>query len=550
VVLLDRIIPLKETLTIEFKSDQKKLSDSELIEAVVAFSNTEGGELYLGVEDDGRITGRHADHKDFTQLSAFIANKTVPPVAVMIDQIDEEFPVIKITVPKSRSRNIVATSSGKILRRRMKADNTPENIPMYPYEINTRLSDLALLDYSGQPVPNAQYSDLDAVEREHLRNILRSYHGEEQLLSLDDEELDKALQMATMIGGKLIPTFTGMLLIGKKESLKKYLPTAEVSFQALNGTELTVNESFYLPVLSAIEKIFAFLEVRNPEQEMEMGLFRISIPAFDKRAIREAIVNAFAHRDYTRLGRVFVQLSEDGLSISNPGGFIEGVTTENILTAIPHGRNQVLADALKRIGLAERSGRGVDRIFEGSLIYGRPLPDYSESDATSVTLFIPTSLPDQNFIRMISEYQNRVGVSLPLNSLLILNVLRQGRRMTIRDISEEVHLPEIRIRAAVERMTEAGLLDAMGNTKGRSYILSQKVYQDKVGYVRQTDIESIRYPELVKSLAGKKKAISRKDVADLLHITPSQAYRVLQKLVETGDLEQTGKGRNTLYQKK
>lgn len=545
---MDRIIPSKETLTVEFKSDRKKLSDDELVEALVAFSNTEGGDLYLGVEDDGRITGRHETHKDFTQLSAFIANKTVPPMAVMVDQIDAELPVIKISVAKSRS--IVATSSGKILRRRMKADNTPENIPMYPYEISTRLSELSLLDYSAQPVPNAQYSDLDAVEREHLRNILRSYHGEEQLLSLDDEELDKALQLATVVDGKLIPTFTGMLLIGKKEPLRKYVPTAEVSFQSLSGTELTVNESFYLPVLAAIEKIFAFLEARNPEQEMEMGLFRISVPAFDKRAIREAIVNAFVHRDYTRLGRVFVQLSEDGLSISNPGGFIEGVTLENILTAIPHGRNQVLADALKRIGLAERSGRGVDRIFEGSLIYGRPLPDYSESDATSVKLFIPTSLPDKNFIRMISEYQNQTGSGLPINSLLILNTLKQGRRMTVRDLSEETSLPEVRVRAAVERMTEAGLLDAVGNTKGRSYILNQKVYQDKVRYVRQTDIESIRYPELVRKLAEKKKAISRKDVAELLHITPPQAYRVLQRLVKAGDLEQTGNGRNTLYHKK
>ena len=125
--------------------------------------------------------------------------------------------------------------------------------------------------------------------------------------------------------------------------------------------------------------------------------------------MREAVVNACVHRDYTRLGRVLVRLDDDGLSISNPGGFIEGVTVDNILTAEPHGRNPVLADALKRIGLAERSGRGVDRIFEGSLMYGRALPDYSESSKTSVKLFIPRSLPDTKFIRMVSEEQRRTG---------------------------------------------------------------------------------------------------------------------------------------------
>lgn len=59
--------------------------------------------------------------------------------------------------------------------------------------------------------------------------------------------------------------------------------------------------------------------------------------------------------------------------ISNPGGFIEGINADNLLDAEPHGRNPVLADALKRIGLAERTGRGIDRIYEGSLLYGRLL---------------------------------------------------------------------------------------------------------------------------------------------------------------------------------
>lgn len=71
-----------EDLTHEFKSDRKKLSAQEIIDAAVAFANTDGGELYLNVEDDGEITGLHPEHSDITRLSAFIANKTVPPVPV------------------------------------------------------------------------------------------------------------------------------------------------------------------------------------------------------------------------------------------------------------------------------------------------------------------------------------------------------------------------------------------------------------------------------------------------------------------------------------
>lgn len=168
------------------------------------------------MEDDGEITGLHKKHMDSTRLAAFIANKTVPPIPVRVEFLNLTAPVLKISVPKRTS--VVASSSGKIPWRRLKADGTLENVPMYPYEIASRLSSLSLLDYSAQAVPDADYNCLDAVERERLRNIIRSYRGEPGLLELNDEELDKALQLVTVQAGELVPTFCGLLLIGKKRS--------------------------------------------------------------------------------------------------------------------------------------------------------------------------------------------------------------------------------------------------------------------------------------------------------------------------------------------
>ena len=523
-------IPERETLEIEFKSDLKKLPDNDIVDAVVAFANTIGGTIYLGVENDGTVTGLHKAHRDYTQLAAYIANKTVPPVSVRVELLEEELPVLVIHVPKCRS--IIASSVGKIQRRRLKADGTPENVPMYPFEINTRLSELSLLDFSAQPVPGASYQDLDPLERERLRRIILSYNGEKYLLELPDDELDKALQLVVTVGDQLVPTYTGMLLLGKQEKLREYMPTAESAFLMMNGTEVSTNETFYLPLLSAIERLLDFVNARNPEQEMEMGMFRISIPEFDKRAVREAVVNAFSHRDYTRLGRVLVRMDADGLTITNPGGFIEGVTIQNILNVEPHGRNPVLADALKRIGLAERSGRGVDRIYEGSLRYGRDLPDYSETSSTSVTLFIPRGMPDKHLISLLSGQQQRTGVPVPLNALLALNLLRQARRMTAAEISKEAHIPEAKMRATLEYLTETGLIEAIGTGRGRAYILSAKSYRDPIKYVRQTDIDRLRYSELVVKLARQKGSISRKDVIELLHISPPQAYRLLKKMTD------------------
>ena len=531
-------LPERETMEIEFKSDVKKLSDSDLVDAVVAFANTDGGSLYLGIEDNGSVTGLNEQHKDITQLAAYIANRTVPPVSVKAEILDSEQPVLLIQVPKSRS--IVAASNGKIQRRRLKADGTPENVPMYPYEISTRLSELSLLDFSAQPVPGAKYTDIDPLERERLRKIILAYNGEKNLLELSDEELDKALQFVVTTADQLVPTYTGLLLLGKAEKIREYMPTAESAFIMMRGTDVTTNESFFLPLLAAIEKITDFISARNTSEEMEMGMFRISIPEFDPRAVREAVVNAFVHRDYTQLGRVLVKLDADGLSVSNPGGFIEGVTYQNILTVEPHGRNPVLADALKRIGLAERSGRGVDRIFEGSLLYGRDIPDYSESTSRTVKLFIPRGVPDKRLVALISEEQKRTGSPLPLNSLLVLNVLKNNHRMSLADMSHECTIPESKLKTTLERLTESGLIDAMGSGRGRAYVLSAKAYKDPIQHVRQTDIDAVRYKELVMTLARRKEYITRRDVIELLHVSPSQAYRQLKKLVDEGFLALDG----------
>ena len=79
---------MRESLEVEFKSDKRKLDDGDIIDAVVAFANTNGGEIYLGVENDGSITGLHKDHRDITRLAAFIANNTIPPISVRAEIID------------------------------------------------------------------------------------------------------------------------------------------------------------------------------------------------------------------------------------------------------------------------------------------------------------------------------------------------------------------------------------------------------------------------------------------------------------------------------
>lgn len=544
-----RNIPEKETLTIEFKSDLKKLHDNDLIDAVIGMTNTKGGVLFLGVEDNGAITGLHKQHTDEIGVTALIANKTVPSVAVRAEIItEEEKNVLKIEIPMSKT--IVASSDGKILRRRLKMDGMPENVPMYPYEINTRLSELSLLDYSAQILCGATCEDFDPNERQRLRSIIKMRKGDKSLLELSDEELDKALRLIKEENGVLYPTVTGMLLIGKEERLQELMPTAKAVFQVLEGTAVRVNEQFAKPLLAVFEIFENYMKAWNPEREMEYGLFRIPIPEFSETAFREGLVNAFCHRDYSILQMVRLAVEDEGLTISSPGGFIDGVNLDNLLTVEPHGRNQALADALKRIGLAERTGRGIDRIYEGSIVYGRPLPDYSESTETYVKLFIQRAEPDLPFAQMISNEENRMGRMLPINSLLILSALQAQRRSSIHELSQMIHVSEARTKANVEKLLESGLVEAAGSGKSRAYILSAKIYRQQdnsIGYVRQTGIDKVKYEELVLKLAKQQGYVTRHNVIELLNISNGQAYRILKKLVDKKRLVLSGKGRSARY---
>ena len=104
-------IPQHESLTCEFKSDRQCLSDRDLIEAVVCMANAQGGDIYLGVEDDGAVTGLHPNHQHLEGVAALIANRTQPAVAVSVEPLlVNALRVARITVPKIATP--VATNEG------------------------------------------------------------------------------------------------------------------------------------------------------------------------------------------------------------------------------------------------------------------------------------------------------------------------------------------------------------------------------------------------------------------------------------------------------
>jgi ATP-dependent DNA helicase RecG len=548
---LKTLLAKGETLTVEFKSDAKSLPDRDLVATVVALGNTEGGLILLGVEDDGTVTGVQPSHQDAAGLAALIANRTSPSVAVRAEVIDwDNKKILGIQVPKSRG--IVSTSDGLLLRRRLLASGRPEAVPFYPHEFMQRQSAMGLVDPSATPLTALTVEDLNPLERQRIRESIRRYGGDTSLVPLADDELDGALGLVTAFEGVRRPTVAGLLIMGREAILRKHLPAHEVAFQVLEGTNVRVNEFFRKPLLQTFEEIELLFKARIDEQEIQVGLFRVPIPNYDRRAFREAFINALVHRDYSRLGAVHVRLDEDGLTLSSPGGFVEGITLRNLLVAAPRSRNPLLADIVKRIGLAERTGRGIDRIYEGMLRYGRPAPDYEMSDASSVVLIMPKSDADTGFLEMILRHEEQTGTAMPIDSLIILSRLRHERRLTTADLAVDTQKSEQTTRTALEKLVEAGLIEAHGTGRGRTYTLSAKVYRragQKAAYVRQAGFEPIQQEQMVLAYIEKHGSIKRGEVADLCHLSPPQAYRLLKRLKEQGQIQQIGERRHAVYRR-
>lgn len=128
------IVGQGESLVVEFKSDSKRFRDDDLVSAVVAMANTQAGILFLGVEDNGKITGLHSAHQDVAGMAPMISNKTAPNLNVSVRKCElHGKQVAVIEVPKANC--LTSSSDGRLYRRKIKHDGTPEAVPIYPHEL-------------------------------------------------------------------------------------------------------------------------------------------------------------------------------------------------------------------------------------------------------------------------------------------------------------------------------------------------------------------------------------------------------------------------------
>lgn len=552
---VNRWIAGGERYDVEFKGEQReRLNDRDLVEAVVCLANGRGGVLLVGVEDDGTVSGAQPRHEagrtDPLRLQALIANMTQPPLSTTVETVQVEGrEVVVVEVPDSP--RVVGTTKGTYVRRAVAGDGRPTCVPYHAHEMLAHEVDRGAVDWAGLRVGGATWEDLDPLEFERLRRMAGTAGGgaDRVLASLSDREIASALGL---VPHDVEVTTGALLMFGRVEALRRFLPTHEAAFQVLRGLEIEANDFMPYPLLRLAEEMFARFQARNREDEVQFGLLRLAVSTYSATAFREALANALIHRDYTRRGAVHVQWTEEQLEISSPGGFPSGVRLDNLLVTAPHPRSPLLADAFKRTGLVERTGRGINRMFFEQLRFGRPAPDYGRSSDDQVVAVLPGGPANLAMTKWVVEQEDQRGTPFSLSELQVLAELVRERRATTGELAHLVQRTDAEARILLTRMVERGWIEARGEGKGRTWHLSAAIYrvlEAPGGYVRVRGFEPLQQEQMVLQYVDAHGEITRAQAADLCSLGSDQASRLLRRLTKEGKLERRGERKGAVYTK-
>jgi ATP-dependent DNA helicase RecG len=425
-------------------------------------------------------------------------------------------------------------------------------MPLSPEEFQRRKVAEGVIDWSAEITEGIKYQDLSPIEIARLRNTLKARKPDSDLTRLSDKELLKALGILRREG----ITRAGALFLCDGDLLKEKFPQHEAIYlYQSKETEIKKRENLKLPLLAILEKLTEFIEVRNLTRTLKVGLFHIDIPSYPEETFREAILNALCHRNYLEPGSVYIRHTSREMVISNPGGFIGGITPYNILVYEPKQRNRHLAEILEKIGLVERAGIGRRRIFVPMLSYGKKAPSY-EADEHTVKLTLYDESFDEKLAFFIAKKQ-REGFEFSLPQLLLLSYMRKHTEIDVPTFSKICQHTEAAARDILEQasLPPYNLLEKRGKKKGVSYYLSKNIAEELIGKVAYTKIKGIerhRYRELILNFIKDHGSISNTECRELLSLGDSnyasvKASEILRKLCQEGILKPVNKGRARRY---
>ncbi len=433
---------------------------NRLAETLVAFANTDGGTILVGLDADGTPTGdMYAEDLEDTLRTA--ERLCQPPVSAGWESVEfVEGHVVAIKV--HRSPELHALADGPVLIRAGR-----ENRPLGGEAIRQLAATKSAGDYETESVAGATFDDLDAeVIDEYLTKRSERRRGRRR----GEGPVQTILQEAGALTDDGTPTVAGMLLFGKRP--QAWLPQSGVVFVKFNGTEPRSadgqagygrREEVTGPLAHVLEEAWNLVWSEMSVSAKVSGLERRERPEYPRFAVREALVNAICHRDYRLRGRrIEVRMYADRMEVHSPGGLPGYITVDNIVEE-HFSRNPRIVAGLFHWGYIEELGLGIDRMIEEMVQNGHPPPTFTAKPyAFTVTLF---------------NVRERAVAAAPPGSMnerqaRALSYIREHGAITNREYRElcsDVSAETVRLDLA--DLVKQGILLKIGSKRGTYYIL-------------------------------------------------------------------------------
>lgn len=508
-ITIEELLEAKEGEQYQFKEAKRHFDFGEATQCCCALANCGGGKLVFGISDKRprEVVGSTAfDQPERTRKGL------IDKLRVMVDfqLYDHDGKRVLVFDVASRPLGLPVQVDGVAWW--YEGDSL---IPM-PEEIRRKIYEETGFDFSGSICTSARLSDLDEAAIEAFREKWIEKSGNKRLSSRSVEQLLHDCEAITDEG----ITYAALILFGTKEALGKYLPQSEIVFEYRSSNAsgpANQREEFRMGFFACHNRLWELVNLRNDIQHYQEGFFIFDIPTFNESAVREAILNAVSHRNYQLAGSVFIRQYPEKLVIESPGGFPNGISLDNILDRqIP--RNRRIAEILALCGLVERSGQGMNIIYETSIKEAKQLPDFAGTDDNFVNLTLNGLVLDKKMLSLINRIGNDRLDSLSTADFLAINALYYERAL------------DDSLRLRLKHLTEIGIVEHIGRNK---YVLARSLYSAAgksgvhtriIGLDRETNKEL-----LLKHI--REKAPEGSPLKELQQVLPSHSRRQIQTLL-------------------
>jgi ATP-dependent DNA helicase RecG len=444
-----------EGVRLEFKEARQRFDFEKLVNYCVALANEGGGKIILGVTDKRprQIVGTAA-FEEPGRTEAGLHERLHRRIPVEELRLDGKR-VLIVHVPR-RLPGTAWHHNGRYLKRA--GDDVAA---LSDGELRTIFAETGP-DFSAEACADAEISDLDGEAVALFRDKWSRKRRDTRIANWTPVET--LVNAELIVDGKL--TYAALILLGTKAALGRFLAQAEMIFEYRSSEAsgpAADREEFREGFLVWQEALWQKINLRNDRQSYQDDFFRMELPTFDEVAVREAVLNAIAHRDYRLGGSAFVRQFPKRLEVVSPGGFPPGITPENILEQ-QNPRNRRLAEALSKCGLIERSGQGMNLIVESAVRQGKPLPSFAGTSAHEVRLTLEGGVRNPAFVRFMERLGPEIQSSLSTQDYLALECLQHESELA----------PQLKAR--LPGLAELGAVETLGRGKGARYILSEALY--------------------------------------------------------------------------